>query len=234
MGEDPVGAGCSRARRLRRPWHRGEDRVRSLLPGSQEALSRHLRRPAERGHRVCAQRARLGGRQLHRVRRGDAAPSGRVPPRGLCHGHGRHDATRLARHNPPRQGLAGVPHLRRQARHLRAPPPPLRGERVLRGGLGGEGHALRGAGRPRPAHGGVRAAGAPLLRGLPVPPRVPEHPRPPGAALPGPRARGRRPPGGAAGVRRRLPVRRQRLQTGAGVSHPRAERQASNGCLLGT
>ena len=87
------------------------------------------------------------------------------------------------------------------AGHLRAPPPPLRGQqppaqaaRVGRARL--QRHVTR-----RPPRRGDRAAGPPVLRRVPVPPRVQVAPAAPAAAVPRLRGRGARArPRGPAGA----------------------------------
>ena len=82
---------------------------------------------AGRGRGVRPPRGRHGRRQLDRVRPRDAVPGDR-PPAGAEGGarHGRHDAPGRRPGEAPREH-ACARDLRR-GRHLRAPPPPLRGE----------------------------------------------------------------------------------------------------------
>ena len=146
-----------------------------------------------------------GGRELERVRPADALP-GRRPAARAEGGrrHGRHDAARRRPGEAP-PGHAGARDLRRGG-HLRAPPPPLRGQQLppppARGGRAGRlGHdAGRAAGRDH------RARRPPVLRRRPVPPRVQVAPGAPGAAVP--RVRRRRP------ALRRRSARRRRCPDG--------------------
>ena len=116
-----------RPRRLRRARDRGQDQGRPLRPRARRAVPRHLPRDADRGLRVRPPRRRHGRRQLHRVRPRDPVPGDRPPARAEGGArHGRHDAPGR------RPGQAARGHARprdlRRGRHLRAPPPPLRGQ----------------------------------------------------------------------------------------------------------
>ena len=120
---------------------------------------------------VARERGRRTGGQLDRVRPVHARPGHRLHARPARHGgQGRHDAA-----GP----LPGPPHARhqggrgvRQRGHLRAPPPPLRGQQPLprapRGGRHGPVRPVAG----RSAGGDRRAARPPVVRGQPVPSRV--------------------------------------------------------------
>src|SRR4029077_846974 len=79
----------------------------------------------------------------------------------------------------------------RGRRDLRAAPPPLRGEQRLPGGAHREGDGDLGPLARQAAGRNDRAPWAPLLRGLPVPPRIQVAPA--GAAPPVPVVRGGRP-----------------------------------------
>ena len=187
-----------RARRLRLPGRRGQDRGGTLCPGKGRAVPGAVPGHAVRRHRVRPQRLRPGGRQQHRVRgrpaapghRPDAHPAGRHPE-GRDHAPGRVPV-------PPGARVPGAPALRRRRRHGTAPPP-LRGQQPLPGAAGGGGaQAHRHLARGR-SGGDRRAGGASLLHRDPVPPRVPVAPQPPAPAVCG--VRGRRPgvPAEAAG-----------------------------------
>src|SRR5207245_1111603 len=160
------------AGRLRRPRHRGQDPVGALRARAARAVLRHLPRHAVRGDRIRAQRVRPGGRQLVRVHSRRPAPRDRSAARAA-------DARRQGWHHAPRPlsdpGERGQPRVAplRRGDHPRAPPPPLRGQQRLPqdareeravdlGHLGGE-----AAGRDH------RDRGPPVLRGRPVPSRVP-------------------------------------------------------------
>ena len=166
-GRHPGGA------RLRQPRHRGEDRRRSLRAREGRPLLRHLPRPADGGHRVRAQR----GRPARARTRPSSSPSRRTRSSTSCPS----SATSPTRARPCgsapipacwRPGLEGRGGLRRR-RDLRAPPPPLRGQqRLPRGARPATACVISGR-LARPAAGrDDRAAAAPVLRRLPVPPRV--------------------------------------------------------------
>ena len=110
--------------------HRGiEGKVLAarLRPRAQGALPGPVPGAAVRRHRVRAGRGRRTGGELDRVRPVHGRPGHRLHARPARHGgQGRHDAA-----GP----LPGPPHARhqggrgvRQRGHLRAPPPPLRGQ----------------------------------------------------------------------------------------------------------
>ena len=172
---------------------------------------------------------RDGGRQLGRVRPRDAVPGRR--PAARAEGslrHGRHDAARR-RPGEAARGHAGARDLRRGG-HLQAPPPPLRGQQPAAAPARGRGAGLRRHLAGRAPGRDDRAARPPLLRRLPVPPRVQLAPQPARAAVP--RVRRRRRP-----ARRRAAGRRGRAARGRGqrassvrqhrASAPSAERRLS-------
>src|SRR5439155_418908 len=78
--------------------------------------------------------------------------------------------------------LAGAQGLRRGGR-VRAPPPPLRVQQRVPRGAGRRGHGVQRRVAERPPGGDHRAGRPPVVRGEPVPPRVPlaPEPRAPGA-----------------------------------------------------
>ena len=133
--EDRRPRGAPRARRrhpgagrLRRAGHRGQDHRHAVRPRARGAVPRHLPRHADRGDRVRAPRLRDGRRQLERVRPRDALPGHRPAARAARdRGARRHHAPRR-RPGPHGRGHAHARGLRRRGRHLRAPPPPLRGQ----------------------------------------------------------------------------------------------------------
>ncbi len=139
------------------------------------------------------QRLRDGRRQLQRVRPRDALPGHRPPARAARHrGARRHDAPRR-RPRPHGARHPGAGGLRRPGRHLRAPPAPLRGQPGdARGDRARRPRGQRPVAQRAPRR-GRRAAGAPLVLRLPVPPRVQEPAHPAAAALPRVRRRRRRP-----------------------------------------
>ena len=157
--------------RLRRARDRGQDRGRADRPRERDPLSGHLPRHADRRRRVRPPRRRHGRRQLDRVRSRDAVPGGRPAARaegGLR--HGRHDAPRRRPGQGPR-GHARARDLRR-GRHLQAPPPPLRGQQPAAPPARGRGAGRRRDLARRAPRRDDRASRPPLLRRLPVPPRV--------------------------------------------------------------
>ena len=93
---------------------------------SADPVPRHLPGHADRGQRVRAPRRRHAGRQLDRVRHRDRVAGDRPAARA-------EGGLRPRRHDAPgrRPGQAARRHARaralRRGRHLRAPPPPLRG-----------------------------------------------------------------------------------------------------------
>ena len=191
------------ARRLRRARHRGQDPGRALRARERRAVPRHLPRHADRGGGVRAPRGRHGRRELDRVRPRDAVSRDR-PPAGAEGGprHGRHDAPgrrpreAARRHARPRD-------LRRRG-HLRAPPPPLRGEQPpAQAARAGRARVQRNV-AGRPPRRGDRAAGPSVLRRVAVPPGVQVAPAAPAAAVPRLRGHG---PGARARPARRSPTR---------------------------
>ena len=157
--------------RLRRPRRGGQGRGGPVRARTRGAVPGDLPRPAMRGDRVRSERLRAGGRELLRVRPGDAAPGDRPAPRTEERDrHGSVDATgRAACYLVPGTKAAAAYGSRRRGG---APPPPLRGEprlpRVLRdAGLVIERDLAEGA--PHRDH---RAAGPPVLRGRAVPSRA--------------------------------------------------------------
>ena len=125
-------------RRLRRARHRGQDRRRAHRARAGDPVPRRLPRHADGGRRVRAPRRRHGRRELDGVRPRDAVPGDR--PAARAEGgrrHGRHDAPRRGPDQAPR-GHAGARDLRRGG-HLRAPPPPLRGQQLPAPPAGGRG-----------------------------------------------------------------------------------------------
>ena len=117
-------------RRLRPPRHRGQGPGRPLGARARPAVPRPVPGPPVRGHRVRARGPRHRGRQLDRVRHvhrqpGDRLHAGPAGPRG----QGRHDAPGPLP-GQARRRLQGPRGLRRRG-HLRAPPPPLRGQQPL-------------------------------------------------------------------------------------------------------
>ena len=126
----------ARAGRLRPSRHRGQGAGRAPRARAQGALPGPVPGPAVRRHRVRARRRRRAGGQLDRVRPVHARPGHRLHARPARHGgQGRHDAA-----GP----LPGPPHARleggrgvRQRGHLRAPPPPLRGQQPVPRAAGG-------------------------------------------------------------------------------------------------
>ena len=193
-----------RARRIRRAGDRGQDPGGALRARERGALPRHLPRDADRGRRVRAARGWDGRRELDRVRPRDALPGDRPPARAEGGPrHGRHDA---ARRGP---GEAARRHARprdlRRRRHLRAPPPPLRGEQPPAQAPGARRPRVQRHVARRPPGRGHRATRPSLLRGVPVPPRVQVAPAAPAAAVP--RLRGRGPRAGPQARHRRARAR---------------------------
>mmetsp|Transcript_11492 Transcript_11492/g.39962 ORF Transcript_11492/g.39962 Transcript_11492/m.39962 type:complete len:324 (-) Transcript_11492:450-1421(-) len=166
-------------------------------------------RHAGRRDRVRAQRPRQDWGAQHGVRDGHPPPGGRVHAGGLHDAQGRHHAPRGAPHHPADDELHHSEALPERGVCGRAAPPQVRGEPEDGAGAGGEGAQVRGQGRDQPAHGDRGAQGPPVLRRVPVPPRVQV---PPGEAVPAL-------PGAAAGlVGAARPVRHQRQQRrGLGV-----------------
>ena len=116
--------------RVRPSRHRGQGPRRPLRPRPQGAVPRPVPRPAVRGDRVRPRGHRIEGRQLDRVRHVHRAPGDRLHARpARARGQGRHDAAR-ALPGAPDARLEGRRGLRRRG-HLRAPPPPLRGQQPL-------------------------------------------------------------------------------------------------------
>ena len=166
---------------------------------------------------------RHDGRQLDRVRPRDGVPRHRPAARAEeRRGHGRHDASRrVAR--AARAGHEGAGRLRRR-RGVGAPPPSLRGQqRPAAAARGRRPRGERHDARRTPGR-DLRAARPPLVRRLPVPPRVQVAAHTAGAALP----RLRR--------RRRAPAQRARGRAGGRVRASLDERGtrscASSSCGL--
>mmetsp|Transcript_24237 Transcript_24237/g.75716 ORF Transcript_24237/g.75716 Transcript_24237/m.75716 type:complete len:242 (-) Transcript_24237:41-766(-) len=154
-----------------------------MVPRAPQAVPGRVPRHAGRGRRVRAVRPRPREGALHRIRRRDRVAHRHLHARGRRREgrDGRHDAPREPRHGPPRgrvdrarRGVFSVVSLRRRSSGAGAAPAPLRGEPRGRARLGEGGPPLRRQGRLRGTHGDRRAAavGAPVLHGLPVPPRV--------------------------------------------------------------
>ncbi len=123
-------------RRLRRARHRGQDRRRARRARAADPVPRHLPGHARRRRRVRAPRRRHGGRQLDRDRPRDAVSRDRPAARA-------EGGRRPRRHDAPRRrpDQAARRHARardlRRGRHLRAPPPPLRGQQPAAQAPGG-------------------------------------------------------------------------------------------------
>ena len=184
--------------------HRGQGPRRPLRPRAQDPVPRPVPRPAVRGHRVRPRGRRQRRRQLDRVRHVHRPPGDRLHARPARHGgQGRHDAARAL----PGQADAGLEGGRglRPGGHLRAAPPPLRGEQPLPPDARGGRHAAVGPVARRPAGRDRRAAGPPVVRGQPVPPRVQV-----AAGAPAPAVRR---------VRRRVAGRPRRPRPGAAAGH---------------
>ena len=121
----------ARARRLRLARLGGQDPRLPRRARGRDAVPRHLPRHARRRLGVRAPRVRARRRQLDRDGSRDAAPGDRPAARAEGgRGPRRHDAPRRAG-GRARRGHAGARAVRRRAGHLRAPPPPLRGEQRL-------------------------------------------------------------------------------------------------------
>ena len=209
-------------RRLRRARDRGQDPGGAVGPRARHPLSRDLPGDADRGRRVRPPRRRHGGRELDRVRSRDAVP-GRRPAAGAEGGlrHGRDDAPRRRPGQAARRDQ-GAGDLRRGG-DLQAPPPPLRGQQPASAPTRG-----RGPGRQRDLAGRApgrdhRAARAPVLRRLPVPPRVQLPPDPARAAFP----RVRRPPRRPARLSAATEPRAEEAEAeeSAGVEDVRVQRE---------
>ncbi len=127
-GEREAGAGGlqrhSGARRLRRPGHRGDGPGGAVRPGEGRAVFRHLPGDADRRHRICPARGRVGRRPQRGVLRPDR-PSGDRSDAGSG-GHYRQGRHHAAGQVPLRAGggYPGPGRLRRR-RHLRAAPAPV-------------------------------------------------------------------------------------------------------------
>ena len=134
-------------RRLRRPRLRGQDRRCRDRARGRDPIPRRLSRHARRGQRVRPPRRRTcDGRELDRDGPRDALPGDR--PAARAEGdrrHGRDDAARRRPDQAPR-GHARPRDLRRGG-HLRAPPPPLRGQQPPAPARGARARVL--AARPR-------------------------------------------------------------------------------------
>ena len=141
-----------------------------------------------RGHRDRPQPGRPRGRELQRVRGRHPLPGHRPAARPAPGRRQGRDHAPRPRPVPAAEGVAGRAGLRRRA-GVRAPPAPLRGQQPLPAPAGGRrAGVLRDLAR-RPPGRDDRAARPPVVRGRPVPPRVPLPPDP--AAPPVPRLRGR-------------------------------------------
>ena len=125
----------------------------------------------------------MDGRQLHRVRPRDRVPGHRPPARAEERGgHGRHHAPRRVAREA-RAGHQGPGRLRRR-RGVGASPPPLRGQqRPAPAARGRRPRHQRHHARRAPRR-DLRAPRPPLVRRLPVPPRVQVAAHAAGAALP--------------------------------------------------
>ena len=111
-----------------------------------DPVPRHLPRHADRRRRVRAPRRRHGRRELDRVRPRDAVPGDRPAARAEGGRRPRRDdAPRRRPDQAPRRHAR--PRALRRGRHLRAPPPPLRGQQppaqAPRGGRPGRSAARR-------------------------------------------------------------------------------------------
>ena len=113
--------------RVRASRHRGQGPCRPLRPRPQGPVSRAVPRAPMRGDRVRPWCARDQGRQLDRVRHVHREPGHRLHARPARHGgQGRDHAARAVpgAADPRIEGRGGV----RPGGHLRAAPPPVRGE----------------------------------------------------------------------------------------------------------
>ena len=132
------------------------------------------------------------GRELHRVRHVHHQPGDRLHARPAGpRGQGRHDAAGALPGQAARrlEGAGGV----RGRGHLRAAPPPVRGQQPLPPDARGRGDApVRRLAR-QPAGGDRRAARPPVVRRQPVPPRVQVPAGAPAPAVPRVRGDGPRP-----------------------------------------
>ena len=148
-------------RRLRRPRHRGQDPGGADRPRGADPVPRRLPRHADGGRRLRAPRRRHGRRELDGVRPRDAVPGDR-PAAGAEGGlrHGRHDAPGRRPGEAPR-GHAGARDLRR-GRHLRAPPPSLRGQQLP--AQAARGRRARDARAPRRTSAWSRSSRSPTTR----------------------------------------------------------------------
>jgi hypothetical protein len=182
------------------------DRIRAR---AQDPVLRDLPRDAARRRRVRAPRRGPRGRQLERVRSRLPLPGHRPDARAAQPAkQGRHDAPRRL----PLHTLAGEPRLRgvRHVRDQRAAPPPLRvRERLPRAALVGGARAQRDVARQEARRDG-RAARAPVLHRLPVPPGVQESADGTASALRAFRAGRARAPGDARTGRRAQGARDRR------------------------
>jgi CTP synthase len=173
------------------PGGRGQGRGDPLRPRAARALPRHLPRPADRGDRDRPQPGRLEGANSSEFEADTPYPvidllpdQRRVADKG---------GTMRLGLDPCRQpeGTKGRAGLRRRA-GVRAPPPPLRGQQPLPAPAGGRRAGLLRDLARRPPGRDDRAARPPVVRGRPVPPRVPLPPDPPAPAVPRLRGRGHR------------------------------------------
>ena len=178
MTLDEARAELARRRRRARPGRLrlarlgGQDPRLPRRPRGRDPVPRHLPRHARRGLGVRAPRLRPRRRELDRDGPGDAVPGDRPAARAEGgRGSRRHDAAR----RPGRRAGRGNAHargLRRRARDLRAPPPPLRGQQRVPAAADRR-RARRQRHVPgRPARRDRRAARSPVVRRVAVPPRV--------------------------------------------------------------
>ena len=170
---------------------RGQARGRPVRARARRAVPRALPRAAVRGDRVRARRLRPGGRQLLRVRPGDAAPGDRPAPRAeerdrprRIDAPGRAAVPRRAGH-PRRRRSYGEAVVYERHRH-RYEVNPAYHEVLVGHGLVFSG--LSPGRAPRRDH---RAGGPPVLHGGAVPPRAAVATDPSAPAVP--RLRRRRP-----------------------------------------
>jgi hypothetical protein len=216
-------------RRLRRTRHRGQDRRRAQSRASSGFPTWASAWACSRRRRVRPPRGRHGGRQLDRVRHRDAVPGDRPAARAEGGRRPRRDDAPGRRPDQAPRRHASARDLRRGG-HLRAPPPPLRGQQpaaqsACEDERAGSLHPFFVASPVQVSPDArlveviERARRAPVLRRLAVPPRVQVASRAPGAAVPRsssqPRSSGPRrssPDGrlGASGDRRRRARRSRR------------------------
>ena len=180
--------GVLRARRLRRPRHRGHDPRRAVRPRERRALSRHLPRYADRRDRVCAPRTSAGPTRTvaefdsgtaHPVIDADAGPDRRDR-------QGRHDASRAstpacsAERQPRRRPPTAPREISERHRHRYEFNNLLTARSLSRAGMTLLRHSRRTA---RLVEIAELPANTIWYRRLPVPPRIQEPPRPSAPAL---------------------------------------------------